>query len=133
MNWFDLIDLLASAPAPAPVPAPGDGSGAAPAPGWLQFLASPLPLMMLLIFVLFWFSISAKRKQERQRREMLDAVKKGDRIQTIGGMLGTVVDVRDDRVVVKVDESNNTKIAFAKAAVHRVLAEDGKADNTPAR
>ena len=50
-----------------------------------------------------------KNKQEKQRVQMLSGLKKGDRIQTIGGILGTVVDVREDEVVVKVDETSNTK------------------------
>jgi preprotein translocase subunit YajC len=58
---------------------------------------------------------------------MLGQLKKGDRIQTIGGVLGTVVEARDTEVLVKVDESSNTKIRFARSAIHRVL-EDDKAE-----
>jgi preprotein translocase subunit YajC len=120
---MELLSLLAQADPAAPAP----GGGAAP-PGWLIFLTQFGPL--LLILVVFWFLIvGSKRKQDRQRQEMLNSIKKGDRVQTIGGILGNVMDVRDDRVVLKVDESSNTKIAFAKSAVHRVLADDGKADN----
>lgn len=121
---FDLI-VLAQEAAPAVSP---DAPKGPPAPGWLLFLQSFGPL--ILILVVFWFLvIGSKRKQERQRREMLDSVKKGDRVQTIGGILGTVLDVREDRIVLKVDESSNTKISFAKSAVHRVLGDDSKADN----
>ena len=55
---------------------------------------------------------------------MLDTLKKGDRVQTIGGVLGTVVEARDTDVLVKVDESSNTKIRFSRNAIHRVLDED---------
>lgn len=122
-----LLDLIVLAQATASAGSPGAPTGPQP-PGWLMFLQSFGPL--ILILVVFWFLvIGSKRKQERQRREMLDSVKKGDRVQTIGGILGTVLDVRDDRVVLKVDESSNAKIAFAKSAIHRVIGDDHKADN----
>ena len=54
---------------------------------------------------------------------MLGGLKKGDRIQTIGGILGTVVEARETDVLVKVDESSNTKIRFSRSAMHRVVDE----------
>ena len=54
---------------------------------------------------------------------MLDALKKNDRVQTIGGVLGTVVDVRDNEVLVKVDETNNVKIRFNRTAIKEVLQD----------
>lgn len=121
---LDLIVLAQDAAATSPV----DSSKPPPPPGWLAFLQPFGPL--ILILVVFWFLvIGSKRKQDRQRREMLESIKKGDRVQTIGGILGTVLDVREDRLVLKVDESSNTKISFARSAIHRVLGEDGKVDN----
>ena len=54
-------------------------------------------------------------------RIRINQLKRGDRIQTIGGILGTVVESREDEVIVKVDESSNTKIHFTRSAIHRVL------------
>jgi len=50
-------------------------------------------------------------------------MKKGDKVQTIGGVFGTIVDVRDNEVVVKVDESSNVKIRFNRAAIKEVIQE----------
>lgn len=82
----------------------------------------------MLVFVIFWLLILMPQRRERKKKqEMLGAMKKGDRVQTIGGILGTVVDIREHEVVVKVDESNNTRLRFAKAAVQAVLEkENGK-------
>jgi preprotein translocase subunit YajC len=55
---------------------------------------------------------------------MLSQLKRGDRVQTIGGILGTVVEARESEVVLKVDESANTKIRFSRSAIHRVLDEE---------
>lgn len=101
--------------------------GAPPPPPLLQTIQSLLPF--ILIGVVFYFVvIGSKRKQEKQRKDMLDQLKKGDRVQTIGGILGTVVEVRDSDVVVKVDENSNTKIRFSRSAIHRVTSEEDKAE-----
>src|SRR5687768_127436 len=96
-------------------------STAAP-PGWVQFVP-----LILIVAIFYFFVIRSKRTQDRKRNDMLGQLKKGDRIQTIGGILGTVIDARETEVLVKVDESSNTKIRFARSAIHRVL-EDEKAE-----
>ena len=90
-------------------------------PGWLELVQGPWLLFGLCFLILYVFMIRSKKNTENQRKSMLDQLKKGDRIQTIGGILGTVVEARDDEVVLKVDESSNTKIRFARSAIHRVL------------
>jgi preprotein translocase subunit YajC len=101
---------------------PGKLPASQPAP-WYANQFFPLILAMLFLYL---FVFRNKSKTEKQRVSMLNALKKGDRIQTIGGILGTVVEARDDEVVVKVDESSNTKITFSRNAIHRVREEDKK-------
>jgi preprotein translocase subunit YajC len=107
----------------APATAPG---GQRP-PAMLEFISSPIFALMLGLLVLYFFIFRSKRNQDRKRQDMLGELKRGDRVQTIGGAFGTVVDVREQDVVVKVDESTNTKIRFIRSAIHRVL-EDEKSD-----
>jgi preprotein translocase subunit YajC len=93
--------LLAQATAPA-TPPPGTPAP----PGGGSMLLQFMPIILML--VVFWWIMSRGRSKERQRYEqMLNALKKNDRVQTIGGVLGTVVEVRDHEVVLKVDESSN--------------------------
>ncbi|HRK30315.1 MAG TPA: preprotein translocase subunit YajC [Tepidisphaeraceae bacterium] len=98
--------------------------GNAPPPAF-QFLQSFGPFILLLV-VLWFFVIRSKQKEAKVKRDMLDSLKKNDRIETIGGVLGTVVEVRDGEVVVKVDETSNTKMRFRRSAIHRVLSDDEK-------
>lgn len=80
----------------------------------------PLLLMMGVFFYFMWRS----QKRERQKFEdMLSTLKRNDRVVTIGGIFGTVVEVRDLEVVLKVDESNNIKIRFARSAIKEVLRD----------
>lgn len=100
---------------------PANSSTQPSGPTWLT---SPLIPMMLVIAVLWIFMTRSKRSQEKQRKQMLDNLKRGDRVQTIGGILGTVVEARESEVLVKVDESSNTKIRFSRAAIHKVVEEE---------
>jgi preprotein translocase subunit YajC len=107
--------------APSTQPAP---------PGWQQMLANPMFLVLLVLVVFMFFMSSSKRKQERERQNVLSAMKRGDRVQTIGGIIGTIVDVREGEIVVKVDESSNTKIRFSRTAIARVLGDEKGATDT---
>ncbi len=102
---------------------------AAPVPTWVQMfrsVGSMLPIFLLII-VFFWMTSRSRRKQERQKQDMLGAMKRGDRVQTIGGILGNIVEVHENWILVKVDESNNTKVKFARSAIHRVLGDEAEA------
>ena len=61
------------------------------------------------------------RKEKKRRAALLGSLAKYDRVVTSGGMIGTIVEVKDDEVVIKVDESTNTKVHFSKSAVQSVL------------
>jgi preprotein translocase subunit YajC len=82
-----------------------------------------IPLVLLgVIFYVFIFR--AKKTQDKKRTSMLELLKPGDRVQTIGGILGTVIKASDSEVTLKVDETSNTKLRFARSAIHRVLGEE---------
>jgi preprotein translocase subunit YajC len=83
---------------------------------------------MVGVHILYIFVFRSKRTQDKKRTDMLGALKRGDRVQTIGGILGTVVEARDTDVLLKVDESSNTKIRFSRSAIHRVLEEEKAAE-----
>ena len=64
-------------------------------------------LPLVLIFVVFWFMlIRPQRKKDKQVKEMLNNLKAGDRICTIGGIYGTIVGIKDDTVTLSVGRDN---------------------------
>ncbi|MHC4646167.1 MAG: preprotein translocase subunit YajC [Planctomycetota bacterium] len=78
-----------------------------------------------LMFVMLYFILfRGPQKQKQQHRQMVQSLKKNDRVRTIGGIIGTVVDVRDDEITLKIDESNNTKIRIAPSAIGKNLSQD---------
>ena len=54
---------------------------------------------------------------------MLSSLEKGDKVQTAGGIIGTITDLKDTEVTLKVDENTNTKMKFARSAVSTVLRD----------
>ena len=117
--------LIAQADPAAPGPTPG-GPTERP-PFFVELFASPFFPLVLGLLVLYFIVFRQKRRQDREKQQMLDSVKKGDQIETIGGLFGTVLNVDDSTVVVKVDESANVKLKFSRRAIHRVIPEDAKA------
>lgn len=95
----------------------GAPAGSAPSPFGGNFFL----LMILLLGAMILFSIMGQRRERKKREAMLSAVRKHDRVQTIGGVIGSVVEVKPDYVVLKVDEASNTRLTFARSAVQQVL------------
>jgi preprotein translocase subunit YajC len=91
-----------------------------------------IPPYMLLIpaalLLLFFMSTKSSKKQRAERENLLKNLKRGDRIQTIGGMLATVIDVDKDEILLKIDETNNTKAKFLRSAIHTVIVDKKSSD-----
>jgi preprotein translocase subunit YajC len=113
--------LLAQATTTQPATAPAAGGGK---PAWFEFFNSPMAPLFIVIIVIYVLMFTSRRKQDRQKKDLLGNIKRGDRVQTVGGVLGKVVEADADKVLLKVDESSNTKIWFSRNAIHRVLGEE---------
>ena len=75
---------------------------------------------MILIFVVFYFLlIRPQRKKDKEAKAMLDNLKVGDRICTIGGIYGTIVRIKDDVLTIEVGEQK-TQMVFARWAIRNV-------------
>lgn len=84
-------------------------------------------IFMVLIFVVFYMLIlRGPRKREQKQKQMVGSLKKNDKIRTVGGIFGTVVDVKPDEITIKVDESNNTKMKIIPSAVGVNLSAQGE-------
>jgi preprotein translocase subunit YajC len=112
-------------------PAAGATSTTQPAdvPPFAKFMRDAntfLPLILALV-VFVWFMSRAKKKEAQKKQDLLKQLTRGTRVQTIGGIIATVVEAKDNEVVLKVDETTNTKMRFSRNAIHRVLGDE-KAD-----
>jgi preprotein translocase subunit YajC len=94
---------------------PADGGDAG---GGLMSMA----LMMMVVFGIFYFLvILPQRKQQKAREAVLASIKKGDKVVTSSGMFGTVVGLKEDTVILKIDDQ--VKVRMQRAAVANVVKD----------
>ena len=84
--------------------------------GWSMWI------MLILIFVVMWFfMIRPQRKQQKELDNFRNSLKKGDKVVTIGGIYGTVCEIKEGSVLIEVD--NNVKIRVSKQALVKDFTE----------
>jgi preprotein translocase subunit YajC len=116
MNPFTLFPLLGTPDAAA---ASGGGAGT---------LVSSLIPFVLIIGIFYFLIIRPQNKKQKDTQKMLEALKKGDHVTTIGGIHGTIQSVKEHTVIVRVDE--NSKMEFSRSAISNVeaVAKEEKAE-----
>lgn len=112
----------------AAIPAP-----AVSAAVWLQSIGGfnlgqlgQLALPLVFFVAIYFLMVAPNQKKQKEWQGMLAAVKAGDRITTSGGLRGTVLQVKDDAVIVRV-QPDNIKLEFVKSSIAAVTTEDLKA------
>ena len=99
--------------------------GAASASASGSLIGSLLPFLLIIV-IFYLFLIRPQNKKQKETQKMLDALKKGDKVITIGGIHGTVSSVKENTVIVKVDD--DVKLEFNRTAISSVeLTEAEKA------
>jgi preprotein translocase subunit YajC len=104
-----------------------EASGGSAAGGGTQ-LVTMLVTFGLIIVVFYFLVIRPQNKKQKDAKKMLEGIRKGDRVVTIGGMHGYVDSVKEDAVILKVDD--NTKLKFSKSAISQVLERKEEAAET---
>lgn len=79
---------------------------------------------LLIIVIFYFFLIRPQNKKQKETEKMLNALKKGDKVITIGGIHGTVSSVKDKTVIIKVDD--NCKLEFNRSAISSVELTDAE-------
>jgi preprotein translocase subunit YajC len=82
-----------------------------------------LPFLMIAIVGAFFVIVilPARRREKKEREDILSKMKKNDEVLTASGIIGIVAMIKDDEVVLKVDESSNVRIRVLKSAIARIL------------
>jgi preprotein translocase subunit YajC len=117
---ISLLDFLLpdAAWAMAPPPAGGGGGGSQLMPTLVMFAA---------MFAIFYFlMIRPQQKQRREREQMLGAIKRGDKVVTTSGLYGTVTNLSDKTVTLRV--ADQVKLEFERSAIGRVVEVQGDKD-----
>jgi preprotein translocase subunit YajC len=116
-DWAMRLLLLAADAPQAPAPAhPAEGTSA-------FFTFFPL----IVVGVLLYFILILPQRRERQKQDqVLKALKKNDRVVTIGGMVGTIVNIEPDSKCVTLRVDDNTRLVFLRSAIQGPYTGDGK-------
>lgn len=88
------------------------------------FGSSQLIFLALMFVLMYMILFRGPRKKQQQHKQMVQSLTKNDKVQTIGGIIGTVVDIKEDEITLKIDESNNTKIKILRSAIGRNMSKD---------
>ncbi len=88
----------------------------------------PIILMVVIFYFLLW---RPQKKQQKRRQEMLDSLKPGAKIVTVGGVMGTIVSLHDDYLVIRV--ADKVEIRVTRAAVAQVLSSKGSESKKAAK
>jgi preprotein translocase subunit YajC len=83
-----------------------------------------LVLIALMFVVMYLLLFRGPQKKQQQHKRMVQSLEKNDRVRTIGGIIGTIVDIKGDEITLKIDESNNTKIKIVTSAIGKNLSKE---------
>lgn len=93
--------------------------------GALGGMLFPFALMFLLMYFLI---LRPQRRKEQERQAMLHSIKRDDHVLTSGGIYGVVQLIKDNEVVLKIDETNNVKVRVARSSIVGVEKSSDKSD-----
>ena len=88
-----------------------------------SFFGSMLPMLLIMFFIIYLLMIRPEQKKQKARQAMMNNLQKGDRVVTAGGIYGTVGNVNEKSIMLKISE--NVAVEFTKSSVVSVLNEDG--------
>ncbi len=89
-----------------------------------------LPLLIIMFAIMYFLIIRPQKTKEKKRLELISNVRKQDRIVTTGGVHGVVTTVKENEVLIRVDDAKDVKLKIDKSAITSVTApRDEKEDN----
>lgn len=106
-------------------PAGGAGGSAPASPGGgLGMFMMPL-LLMMVVFMMLSATMSG-RKEKKKRAEMLSNIGRRDRIQTVGGVIGTIIEIKGDELLIESDRTSNTRLWVTRGSVSSIVRSGGE-------
>ena len=110
LNWNNPLTALAETAATGTTDAAAAQSGG---------MISTIIMLVVMVAIFYFLLIRPQRKKDKKVKEMLAALKNGDRVCTIGGIYGTITSIKDDTIELSVGR-DNVKLVFARWAIRNV-------------
>ncbi len=83
----------------------------------------PIIMVVLMVAVFYFLILRPQRKRDKEQREMLSKLSVGDKITTIGGLVGVIAQIKDDEITISTSVAN-TLVTYTKAAIQSVEKRD---------
>ncbi len=99
------------------------GSGLLGGSGEMMGSFASLALLVLMFVVFYFILIRPQRKKDKELKEQMSKLSVGDRVVTIGGLVGFVANIKDDQVTISTSAAN-TLVTFTKSAIQSVVKRD---------
>ena len=106
--------------------APVDPTAEMSAGQGIVYMLLQMSPILIMVLVMYFLMIRPERKRRKKEKAMLDALKRGDRICTIGGIYGTIMDIKDDTITLAVGRDNMSMVVtrWAIRSVEDVTIEN---------
>ena len=95
--------------------------------GFMSSYAGCLPIIMMF-GVVYLLMIRPQQKQRKEHQKMIDSVVIGDKVVTQAGIIGKITNIKDNTIIIKIDENTNTKIEVTRASIVNKINKDENND-----
>lgn len=99
-------------------PSDGTGTTGAPASG----MTSLLPIMLLMMAGILIMTSLAGRKERKKHAALMKSLGKKDKVRAAGGIIGTIIEIKNDEVLLETDRASNTRIRVSRSSISSVLS-----------
>jgi len=89
-------------------------------------LGNPLVLLVMGFAFIYFFLIRPQKREQDEKQRLLDSLKKNDKVVTTSGIFGTIVNLKDNEVTLRIDDQAKVKIRMLKSAIARVESGSAK-------
>ena len=84
-------------------------------------MLSMVLMIGMLFVVMYFFMIRPQSKKQKALESMRNELSKNDKVMTTGGLIGIVMKIKDNEIVLKIDEGNNTRVTVVKGAIVHII------------
>jgi preprotein translocase subunit YajC len=77
-------------------------------------------IVVPFVLIIMVFTMFGQRRERKKRTALMESIKRHDEVQTIGGIIGSVVEINDDTVILKIDENSSVRMTVSKSAIAQI-------------
>ena len=109
----------------------GTGTGANGQVDWLSTVY-PIAMVVVMLAVFYFLILRPQRKRDKEQREMMNKLSVGDKVTTIGGLVGYVAQIKDDDVTISTSVAN-TLVTYTKASIQTVEKRESSSKSSDSK